>query len=77
MSEMVERVARALADCAMEPFDEISREKFIGDARAVIKAMREPTPQMIEEAWAAALNEDAKGVWRDMIETALGNPPHR
>lgn len=40
-------------------------------ARAAIEAMREPTPEMIESAWAEALGEDAAGVWRDMIEAAL------
>ena len=30
---------------------------------------RVPTKQMIDEAWAEALGEDAVGVWKSMIET--------
>ncbi len=40
-------------------------------ASAVIEAMREPTQEMIEGAWAYALDEDAGAVWRSMINTAL------
>jgi len=36
------------------------------DSRMVL-VPREPTKQMIDEAWAAALEENAAGVWRDMI----------
>ncbi len=47
------------------------------DAEAAIKALdaagfvivpKEPTPAMIEAAWASALDEDAAGVWTHMIE---------
>ena len=31
---------------------------------------REPTKAMVESAWACALDEDAKGVWESMIESA-------
>ncbi len=33
---------------------------------------REPTQQMLHEAWAYELAEDARGVWREMIDTAEG-----
>ena len=29
---------------------------------------RTPTKAMLDEAWASALEENAGGVWRDMIE---------
>jgi hypothetical protein len=67
MSEMVERVARALADCALEPFDAISRQKFMGDARAAIEAMREPTEAMLERGDHGT---SAAG-WASMIDEAL------
>lgn len=40
-------------------------------ARAAIAAMREPTKEMIGAAWAEAHDENALGVWRDMIDAAL------
>jgi malic enzyme len=36
--EMVEAAARALCECAMEPLDAISRNKYMGDARAALTA---------------------------------------
>lgn len=46
-------------------------EGFLECARAAIAAMREPTPEMIEAAYYSALDENAAGVWRDMIDEAL------
>jgi len=80
MGEMIERVAKALADCALEPFDELSRSKYMGDARAVIEAMREPTEAMTAAAWDTldwgppmAVKDEAMPapVWRCMIDAAL------
>lgn len=34
---------------------------------------KEPTKEMVDAAWAAALAEKAEDVWRDMIE-AIVNP---
>lgn len=31
----------------------------------------EPTEEMLSAAWAEALDENASGVWRDMIQAAL------
>lgn len=31
---------------------------------------RSPTPEMLKEAWADALGEDALGVWNSMIEAS-------
>lgn len=59
MSEMVERVARAICAADDEPWDELgetsednapfgySRQWYRGLARAAIAAMREPTEEMI------------------------------
>jgi hypothetical protein len=41
------------------------------DEREMVLVPRIPTAEMIEEAWAAALAEDAEQVWRVMIETWL------
>jgi hypothetical protein len=30
-----------------------------------------PTPEMIDAGWAAATDENAEHVWRDMLEVAL------
>lgn len=54
MSAMVERVARALAAC-----DNSDWRAWVDDARAAIEAMREPTDQMVEAAYAAASLDDA------------------
>lgn len=79
--DMIEKVARALAAATFECSDDDVTSRHIDaawpiyrdQAIAAIKAMREPTPEMIEAAWAEALAEDADGVWREMIEAALGN----
>lgn len=44
-------------------------------ARAVFEAMRELPDEMVEAAWAEALGENAKGVWRDMIDAVLNEKP--
>lgn len=56
MSEMVERVAKALCKNACltwstEP--DGTSEYFRGGARAAITAMRDPTPKMIAATWKA------------------------
>lgn len=66
-NEMIDRITDVLMSDGCG--DSIQCEKT---ARRVIAAMREPTADMVEEAWAYALAEDAAGVWRDMINTALG-----
>jgi len=78
MSEMVEHVARAMADKLSEQqfgsttpwHDPEFRQNAMEVARAAIKAMREPTENMIRAGYLAdtlAL-EDA---WREMIDEAL------
>lgn len=54
MSEMVERVARALWERHMDPdepwatVDEFWRETYLEKARAAIEAMRQPTIEMLK-----------------------------
>ena len=77
MSEMVERVARMLADLAdFAPDDDW--HLFKNKATAVIEAMREPTDAMCRAA--DALDSVSKGVlitpipakaWEAMIDEAL------
>lgn len=84
MSEMVERVARALADldADYEP-DEILEgddfpfwQYFKHDARVVIAAMREPTEAMLHAAWAVYDDDwcgetNALNMWQAQIDEAL------
>ena len=58
MTEMIERVARALfaQECrefAQWPGTEENQEYWRAAARAAIEAMREPTEAMLEASWAA------------------------
>lgn len=75
MSEMVERVARALAYHNYNTED--VWESHISDARATIQAMREPTEEMISASYedGATWSDMARGYvadeWRRMIDAAL------
>jgi len=40
----------------------------IGQAKQYIVVSRQPTKEMLDAAWSSALAEDARGVWKDMIE---------
>ena len=66
MSDMVERVARAI----FASFDEITepeeREDCLKIARDAIEAMRDPTDDMLQ----AAQDRDAKYIWHEMIDAA-------
>jgi len=81
VSDMVERVARALHAMPSEAWSEVPwsvlqamhKERLMRHARAAIEAMREPTPEMVDEAYEYALNENAAGVWRKMIDAALSS----
>ncbi len=86
--DMVERVARALFINAWgQPKDWLSEEDemegiFRPEARIVIKAMREPTPAMVEAGGGEYCNTERWDdqsyeppvIWRDMIDAALGKP---
>lgn len=87
MSEMVERVAKALWTQAgyfgdWDSTDWIKgpspyfREQFRAQARAAIEAMREPTHVMLSRGNTAAQDyglgrSPELGVWRAMIDEAL------
>lgn len=67
MSDIINRVADALAKHVA-----VERSPNWRDvARDAIEAMREPTKEMIDAAWADAMGEDAGDVWRAMIDAAL------
>lgn len=74
MSEMIDRVARALKDQAGEDH---ALPSWAVMARAAIEAMREPTPNMISAgANACRFQSDwpetaVANAWPDMIEAAL------
>jgi hypothetical protein len=84
MSEMVERVAKALSivdgnhpDACSNDEEEIPAWKlYVKDARAAIEAMREPTEAMLNEAVGAldshnVGSHEANIVWQAMIDEAL------
>lgn len=79
MSEMIERVARALwAD--RYPDDEWTAEDerdYLGHARAAIEAMREPTKDMQRAgmlAMGADCDCDQVDCWHEMIDAAAAPP---
>ena len=53
--DMIERVARALADDARFMYER-NPERWTDAARAAIEAMREPTEAMIDSAWLRTRN---------------------
>lgn len=84
MSEMVERVARAMADFKIHGgWDGIVckslYDEFRAEARVAIEAMREPTAAMERAPRAAGVmagdypmcSGEASEAWRYMIESAL------
>ena len=43
-------------------------EDTVTGQQEMVLVPREPTPSMLKAGWYAAHDEDAAGVWRDMIE---------
>jgi hypothetical protein len=75
MTEMIERVARAMCDERCDWGCRFVREYWITAARAAIEAMREPTDAMLEFRLFFGSGEAcqwAPHVWRAMIDAALG-----
>jgi hypothetical protein len=82
MSEMVERVARAI--CAKNAT--LDWREYRDEAKRAIAAMREPTNAMIEAGveilepsehavyGSDCYGSEAHGVWRAMIDAALTTP---
>lgn len=94
MSEMVERMARAIWNGQIKretSWDDVvayystTHAETLGQARAVLAAMREPTEAMvsggelhadyeageIDNSWSGSV--DVEPIWRAMIDEALGN----
>jgi len=80
MNDMLERVARVLHD--RDNYDGYTWADYIPDARAVIAAMRDCTPAMLDAGSAAhpaggykretLLNDIIECEWRAMVDAALG-----
>lgn len=79
MSEMVERVARAIADAGGSDFDQLPskhgpgfglRNMYMNMARAAIEAMREPTQRMEDAAFSQTMTIPTRG-YTAMIDAAL------
>lgn len=85
---LIEKVARALAahswelggnDHSKEPFVNRRWPHYVGQARAAIEAMREPTNKMVDEEGGEYINlgraDDAsyqpRLIWQGMVDTAL------
>jgi hypothetical protein len=82
MSEMIERVAKAIWDdaCPGMTWGEIDRLTYRGWAQAAIEAMREPTGEMIDAGAGSvvivgfgrfSLEGQPSKAWRAMIDAAL------
>lgn len=67
MSEMVDRVAKAL-EARLKGNEFLSYEDA---ARAAIEAMREPTKRMAMAGYGANDMKPAKAAWTAMIDAAL------
>lgn len=85
---MIEGVARAIYEGrngrGCRPWSRLEmahKEPYRADARAAVKAMRDPTPKMLGEGFSALVGgdddaldtsvADATKCWRAMIEAAL------
>lgn len=83
MSEMVERIARAILavdypEDAGSDLEEMWWERrgdaYLAYARAALEAMREPTEQMAQAGLSPTyiwVDETAEPIWRRMIDEAL------
>jgi hypothetical protein len=67
MTEMVERVAKAIHDLGYG----LTENLELTIANAAIAAMREPTAAMIKAAGNGELDSWIKEDWQDMIDEAL------
>ena len=77
MSEMVERVAKAIERVNAETTGLMFRDLVKEMAIAAIKAMREPTEAMIEASnreWDGRMSHRSSGAWQAMIDAALPTP---
>lgn len=72
MSEMVERVAKAIKSALSRGTPGRDPERMQDVARAAIEAMREPTQGIVDCRDAFMSAETAKAMWRTMIDVASG-----
>jgi hypothetical protein len=79
---MLENIARAIQQSAIyagrpkpwESLDDLSRKSYLGQARAALNALMEPTQEMRDAAYEAG--DDGAGVgWQAMIRAALSERP--
>lgn len=75
MSEMVERVARAIHGTSVmvagwDHLSRVERDSYLAAARAAIAAMRDPTFEMLNIGIDHPSN-DIKVQWQAMIDEAL------
>lgn len=78
MSEMVTRVAKAMAENAGFCWENCAQSQWESDARAGIMAMRDPTVEMLiaaQEDWMCVRAAEERGdfIWRAMIDTAVSD----
>jgi hypothetical protein len=78
MSEMVDRIARAIAEAGNggvwtdeQWYKEYQRDIHRIRARAAIKAMREPTDEMVHAGLLAGCRVNSIEGWRAMVDEAL------
>jgi len=76
MSEMIERVAKAIAISGNggmwdDWYSDDQKEFHRRRARAAIEAMREPTREMTDAVWVMAGEADQAEIWSGMIDAAL------
>lgn len=84
MTEMVERVARALfgqfakgatVSFGFDEMHEDRKDQYRADARAAIRAMREPDERILKVGGAVlAEGRDFRSIWDAAIGTAIGVP---
>ena len=77
MSDMIERVARAIADADMEDFTE-DAERYLTRARAAIYALKNPTPQINSAICAGKRGNDRTLLqlgYERGLDAALSPPP--
>ena len=85
MTDMIERVAKAIAEHGGSNWDSCLKapgQRMAGMyramARAAIEAMREPTPEVLKGMWRRNDDNDSEQAtlanWQDAIDAALGHP---
>jgi hypothetical protein len=81
--DMATRVGRAMAENAGFCWENCAQSQWVSDARAGIKAMREPTQAMIDDHKARAYNyglygdKEVRRIWSAMIDAALMSEQQR